>query len=125
MFGALLFPEATLTSYYFPAAFDDAFLLKLKRHAFLRGVAISGTAVGNNFTHPPGDKRNSEIADRLNRGKAGGGRRRRGLVRNPARLESNLVAAGDYRLGKRATFVERSIRKEAEHFVADRNPGDR
>jgi sugar phosphate isomerase/epimerase len=36
--------------------------LKLKRHAFLRGIAISGTAVGNSFTSPVADKRRQEIA---------------------------------------------------------------
>jgi sugar phosphate isomerase/epimerase len=36
-------------------------LLKLKRHAFLRGVEISGTAVGNTFTHRPGSRREAEI----------------------------------------------------------------
>src|SRR5215510_6790441 len=41
-----------LTSYYFPKALDEAYLLRLRRHAFLRGVAVSGTAVGNTFTHP-------------------------------------------------------------------------
>jgi sugar phosphate isomerase/epimerase len=51
-----------LTSYYFPATFTDEFLLRLKRRAFLRGIAISGTAVGNNFTLAPGEKRDREIA---------------------------------------------------------------
>ena len=52
-----------LTSYYFPANVDAGFLLKVKRHAFLRGVAISGTAVGNTFTVPAGPKRDQEIAN--------------------------------------------------------------
>lgn len=50
-----------LTSYYFPPNITDEFLLKVKRHAFLRGIAISGTAVGNDFTLPPGDKRNQQM----------------------------------------------------------------
>jgi len=37
-------------------------LIKLKRHAFLRGVAISGTAVGNTFTHPKGAKRDQQVS---------------------------------------------------------------
>jgi sugar phosphate isomerase/epimerase len=53
---------AELTSYYFPKDFDDAFLIKLRRHAFLRGIDISGTAVGNNFTEPAGEKRDAQIA---------------------------------------------------------------
>jgi sugar phosphate isomerase/epimerase len=51
-----------LTSYYFPPTPTDEFLLRLKRHAFMRGIAISGTAVGNTFTLPPGDKRRQQIA---------------------------------------------------------------
>ena len=51
-----------LTSYYFPRNPSENFLLKLKRHAFLRGIEISGTSVGNTFTHPKGEKRDREIA---------------------------------------------------------------
>ncbi|MEJ6579912.1 MAG: sugar phosphate isomerase/epimerase family protein [Akkermansiaceae bacterium] len=52
---------AELTSYFFPPKFGPDYLLKLKRHAYLRGVAISGTAVGNVFTHPEGPARRKEI----------------------------------------------------------------
>jgi len=51
-----------LTSYYFPDKVDADYLLKLKRHAFLRGVAISGSVVGNNFVVPKGPKRDEQIA---------------------------------------------------------------
>ena len=50
------------TSYYFPKDVTEDYLLRLRRQAFLRGVAISGTAVGNTFTLPPGPKRDAEIA---------------------------------------------------------------
>jgi sugar phosphate isomerase/epimerase len=53
---------AELTSYYFPETIGDDFLLQLKRHAFLRGLAISGSAVGNKFTLPKGPERDSQIA---------------------------------------------------------------
>jgi len=53
---------AELTSYYFPPNPTQEFLLRLKRHAFLAGVDISGTAVGNTFTHPKGPKRDAELA---------------------------------------------------------------
>lgn len=53
---------AELTSYYFPKQVTNDYLLRLKRHAFLRGVEISGTAVGNVFTHPPGQEREKQIA---------------------------------------------------------------
>jgi sugar phosphate isomerase/epimerase len=52
---------AEVTSYYFPKDPTSEYLLKLKRHAFLRGVEISGTAVGNTFTVPAGDKRQLQI----------------------------------------------------------------
>lgn len=53
---------AELTAYYFPANVGEAQLLALRRHAFLRGVSISGSAVGNTFTHPPGPKRDEQLA---------------------------------------------------------------
>lgn len=52
---------AEMTSYFFPPEFDEAYLLDLKRHAYLRGVPIAGTAVGNVFTHPEGAARNKEV----------------------------------------------------------------
>jgi len=51
---------AELTSYYFPPEVSDDFLLKVRRHAHLRGVTVSGTAVGNDFCHPAGAKRDAE-----------------------------------------------------------------
>ncbi|MBL9174068.1 MAG: sugar phosphate isomerase/epimerase [Verrucomicrobiales bacterium] len=53
---------AELTSYYFPDAVTDDYLLRVRRHAHLRGITISGTAVGNDFCHPAGPKRDQEIA---------------------------------------------------------------
>jgi sugar phosphate isomerase/epimerase len=53
---------AELTSYYFPTDLTTEYLIRLKRHAFLRGIAISGSAIGNTFTHPAGEKRAAEIA---------------------------------------------------------------
>ncbi|MDQ3624607.1 MAG: sugar phosphate isomerase/epimerase, partial [Verrucomicrobiota bacterium] len=52
---------AELTSYFF-AAETDEYLLELRRHCYLSGVSISGTAIGNNFSHPKGPKRDEEIA---------------------------------------------------------------
>jgi len=51
-----------LTSYYFPKEVTSELLIGLKRHAFLRGVEISGTAVGNNFALPDGPERDQQIA---------------------------------------------------------------
>lgn len=56
------FDAAELTSYFFPIDLDDAYLLKLRQAAFLQGVTISGTAIGNNFTIGKGDKLDAEIA---------------------------------------------------------------
>ncbi|HUR59891.1 MAG TPA: sugar phosphate isomerase/epimerase family protein, partial [Opitutaceae bacterium] len=52
---------AELTSYFF-AEETDEYMIKLRRHAFLRGVAVSGTAIGNNFSLPKGAKLDEEIA---------------------------------------------------------------
>jgi sugar phosphate isomerase/epimerase len=54
-------PGAELTSYFFPPEADDAYMFGVKRHAYLRGVNICGTAVGNTFTHPPGEARDKEM----------------------------------------------------------------
>src|SRR5437764_12337116 len=50
------------TSYYFPPDVDSAYLNKLKHHAFMLGLDISGTAIGNNFCLPPGPKRDEQLA---------------------------------------------------------------
>lgn len=53
---------AEITSYYFPDPVTDAFILQLKHRAFVRGIPISGSAVGNNFVQPKGPKRDEQIA---------------------------------------------------------------
>ena len=52
---------AELTSYYFPTPLTTEFLIKLKRHAFLRGIEISGSAVGNDFALEHGEKRDRQV----------------------------------------------------------------
>lgn len=49
------------TSYYFPKDVDSAYLHRLKHHAFLLGLDISGTAVGNNFCLPSGPGRDEQL----------------------------------------------------------------
>ena len=49
------------TSYYFPEPVTPEYCRSLRRHAFLQGLAISGTAVRNTFTHPPGPQLDKEI----------------------------------------------------------------
>jgi sugar phosphate isomerase/epimerase len=55
------FDSAELTSYFFAADLSDAYFLRLRRYAFERGVAICGTAIGNNFTVGKGPKLDAEI----------------------------------------------------------------
>ncbi len=50
------------TSYYFPKEVTGEYLRHLKHLAFRLGLDISGTAVGNDFSHPPGPKRDGQIA---------------------------------------------------------------
>jgi sugar phosphate isomerase/epimerase len=51
-----------LTGYYVPEPLPDGYLQGLRRAAFLQGLTVSGTAIGNTFTHPPGPERDREIA---------------------------------------------------------------
>ncbi len=50
-----------LTSYYF-ADTTPAYCHHLRRKCFLAGLDISGTAIGNTFALPPGEKREAQIA---------------------------------------------------------------
>ena len=54
---------AELTSYFFPPDADRDYFLDLKHAAFIRGVAISGTAIGNNFTVGAGAKLDTEVSE--------------------------------------------------------------
>lgn len=51
-----------LTSYYFPNPVTPEYLRQLKQQCFRLGLDVSGTAVGNDFGHPPGEKRDQQIA---------------------------------------------------------------
>ncbi len=51
-----------LTEYYFRKPLTPESLMKLKRTAWRQGVDITGTPVGNTFTHPPGEARDREVA---------------------------------------------------------------
>jgi sugar phosphate isomerase/epimerase len=50
-----------LTSYYFPPDPTPQYLRQLKHQTFRLGLDISGTAVGNDFCHPPGEEREKQI----------------------------------------------------------------
>jgi sugar phosphate isomerase/epimerase len=47
------FSAAELTGYFFPPDTDHSDFREIKRQAFLRGIAVSGTAIGNDFTGEP------------------------------------------------------------------------
>jgi sugar phosphate isomerase/epimerase len=51
-----------LTSYYFPKEPTADYLHGLRQQAFRLGLDVSGTAIGNEFGHPKGEKRDAEIA---------------------------------------------------------------
>lgn len=50
-----------LTSYYFPDPVTPEYLRQLRRQCFRLGLDVSGTAVGNDFGVPPGEKRIAQI----------------------------------------------------------------
>ncbi len=49
------------TSYYFPDDVTPDYLHAFRRRAFLLGLTISGSSVGNSFTQPPGPRLDKEI----------------------------------------------------------------
>ena len=49
------------TSYYFPEPATPEYCRRLRRHALLQGLSISGTAVRNTFTYAPGPQLDREI----------------------------------------------------------------
>ena len=49
------------TSYYFRDT-SPAYLRHIRSRAFLLGLDISGTAIGNDFAHPPGPARDAQLA---------------------------------------------------------------
>lgn len=50
-----------LTSYYFPQEVTNEYLMSLKQRTFRLGLDISGTAIGNDFCLPDGEKRDAQI----------------------------------------------------------------
>ncbi len=49
------------TSYYLPADAPMAYWNTFRHKAFMLGLDISGTAIGNTFTHPSGVERNKQL----------------------------------------------------------------
>ncbi|WP_165065491.1 sugar phosphate isomerase/epimerase family protein [Paludisphaera rhizosphaerae] len=60
--ASLGFDAVEPTSYYFPPDADEAYFSRFKRQAFLEGLDVSGTSIGNNFCVPSGEKRVEQIA---------------------------------------------------------------
>lgn len=50
-----------LTSYYVPPDATSEYLHRLRRHAFLLGLDVSGTSVGNDFCVAPGPAREKQL----------------------------------------------------------------
>src|SRR3954463_10866772 len=50
-----------LTSYYFPDDVDNEYLHRLRQHAFLQGLDVSGTSVMNDFCLSPGVEAESNV----------------------------------------------------------------
>ena len=50
-----------LTSYYFPDDVDNDYLHRLRQHAFLQGLDVSGTAVMNDFCLSPGAEADANV----------------------------------------------------------------
>lgn len=50
-----------LTSYYFPDNVDNDYLHRLRQHAFLQGLDVSGTSVMNDFCLPPGKEADENL----------------------------------------------------------------
>jgi sugar phosphate isomerase/epimerase len=61
--AAMQLEGTELTSYYFPADTTPEYLRHLKQTAFRLGLDVSGTAVGNDFCHPPGSQRDEQLAN--------------------------------------------------------------
>ena len=59
--AAMQLEGTELTSYYFPETSPE-YLRRLKQAAFRLGLDVSGTAVGNDFCHPPGPQRDGQLA---------------------------------------------------------------
>jgi len=53
---------AELTAYFFPPNADEKYFRRLRKYAKKKGVAISGTAIGNNFSLEPGPDREAQMA---------------------------------------------------------------
>lgn len=51
-----------LTGYFLPKDLTGDVLQRIRRHAFLRGIAISGTAIGNDFIGGTKEERAAQVA---------------------------------------------------------------
>jgi sugar phosphate isomerase/epimerase len=58
---ASLSVDAEPTTYYFTEDTNE-YLMKIRRHAFLRGVSITSAPISNNFSLPKGPERDKDLA---------------------------------------------------------------
>ena len=59
--AAMNLDAVELTEYYFPKPVTAEYLARIKRQCYLLGLDISGSPMGNVFTHPAGPERDKEI----------------------------------------------------------------
>jgi len=108
---------AELTSYFFKQDASIETMIDLRRHAFLRGLEVSGTAIGNNFTYPKGPQRDEQMEYTkfwIDRAAAMGaphirvfaGKHAKDISEDQAweHVIENLKVAGDY-AGERGIFL--------------------
>ncbi len=130
------FDAVDLTGYFFPGypnAPDDRYLIRLKRHAFNLGLAISGTGVRNDFTTADKAVRDEgvqriktwiEVAAKL------GAPAVRAFADSQAPFKNWRKASGDASRETVETWMADSLRECAEHgerfgvIVAVQNHGD-
>ncbi len=68
--ASLGLPGVELTGYYFPESVQnfeaggpgETYVRGLAQRCFANGLTVSGTAIGNDFALPPGEKRDEQIA---------------------------------------------------------------
>lgn len=130
------FDGVDLTGYFFPGypqAPDDRYLFKLKRHAFDRGLGISGTGVRNDFTTADKSVRAAgvqriktwiEVAAKL------GAPTIRAFADSQPPFKNWQQAAGNAGREEVANWIAAALRECAEHgakfgvIVAVQNHGD-
>jgi sugar phosphate isomerase/epimerase len=96
------------TSYYFPEDVTDEDLHRLKQHAFLQGLDISGTAIRNDFCLPPGDEADKDREHV------------RAWIGHAAELDAPVlrVMSGNWRQGTPEEELEKQVVRKINEFLS-------